>query len=213
MTDAIVVAPAVVDILAALARVTGAGPAFGVLSFASAAVPPANVGSVVVDTRDWRLWRFGVTCTGLVWLKLAFTGGFGGAAAIGTTPGLPPVVPVKLVGVVTADPECADPWTDCGDCELWSLPVFGVVAGVCCTEFFREAFFDALVAADPTGIVFPLPRFLFLMTSVFRDNGRTTPCNFKKRPHALHKGCPSGLRRHSGVVCVKQFVHVVGTPF
>ena len=43
-------------------------------------------------------------------------GGLGGAAAIGTTPGFPPVVPGgKLVGVVAADPELAEPGTEGGD--------------------------------------------------------------------------------------------------
>ena len=87
----------------------------------------------------------------------------------------------------------------------------GVVAAgeVCAIEFFREDFFDERV--EPTvETALPLPRLRFLITSVFRDNGRTTPCSLRKSPQALHNGCPSGLRRHSGVVCVKQFVHVVG---
>lgn len=48
----------------------------------------------------------------------------------------------------------------------------------------------------------PEARFLFLMTSVFNDNGRTTPCNLKNSPQALHNGCPSGSRLHSGVLVV-----------
>jgi len=35
---------------------------------------------------------------------------------------------------------------------------------------------------------FPPPRFRFLMTSVFRDKGRTTPWSLRKRPQALHRG-------------------------
>lgn len=62
-----------------------------------------------------------------------------------------------------------------------------------------------------TVVVAPDPRLRFLMTSVLRERGRTTPCSLRKRPQALQRGWPSGLRRHSGVVCVKQFVHVVGT--
>ena len=37
-----------------------------------------------------------------------------------------------------------------------------------------------------------------------------TPWSFRKSPQALHSGWPSELRRHSGVVCVVQFVHVTG---
>lgn len=82
-------------------------------------------------------------------------------------------------------------------------------------EFFLEAAADPLpfldlVLVPPTLTLFPEPRFLFLITSVFRLRGRTTPCNFRKRPHALQRGCPSGFRLHRGVVCVKQLVHVVG---
>lgn len=33
-------------------------------------------------------------------------------------------------------------------------------------------------------------RCLFFMTSVFKDSGLTTPCNFKNNPHALHRGLP-----------------------
>lgn len=60
-------------------------------------------------------------------------------------------------------------------------------------EFLRDAavepeFFLDLVLVPPTGILDPEPRFLFLMTSVFKLNGRTTPCSFRKRPQALHKG-------------------------
>ena len=65
---------------------------------------------------------------------------------------------------------------------------------------------------DPILIVVPLPRFLFFITSVLSDKGRTTPCSFKNKPQALQRGCPSGFLRHRGVVCVKQFVHVVGAP-
>lgn len=56
----------------------------------------------------------------------------------------------------------------------------------------------------------PEARFRFLITSVFSDSGRTTPCSLKNNPHALHKGCPSGSRLHSGVFVVWQFVHDVG---
>lgn len=73
-----------------------------------------------------------------------------------------------------------------------------------------EFFLADLVLVPPTGALFPEPRLRFLITSVFKLSGLTTPCSFKKRPQALQRGWPSGLRRHRGVVCVKQFVQVVG---
>lgn len=89
-----------------------------------------------------------------------------------------PVAVGRLVGVVTTDPPLAEPWADGGDCELFSLVALaddGVDTGVCWTEFFLEGFFDERVVEVPTGTALPLPRFRFLMTSVFSDSGRTTP--------------------------------------
>lgn len=85
-------------------------------------------------------------------------------------------------------------------------------------EFFRDVavefapdalppFFDLLPTPPTVG---PDPRFRFLITSVFRLSGLTTPWSFRNKPQALQSGWPSGFRRHSGVVCVKQFVQVVG---
>lgn len=104
-------------------------------------------------------------------------------------------------------------------CAVFKLdPIVGM--GLCCKNglgFFPPLIFipilllvvfvlDFCVAT----VVFELPlRFLFFITSVLRLRGRTTPCNFKNRPHALHKGWPSGLRRHNGVVVVLQLVHFV----
>lgn len=201
-----------------LVRDIMAGAVLGVASTSRISWSPEldSVGRFVVDTRDCRLWRFGVIWTVLL-CGAGWIGCFGGAAAIGTTPGLPPVVlpAVILVGVVTADAEPAEPAADPGECELFSLrafPELGVVAGVGCTEFFLELFFAPRVDVPPMLTAAPLPRLRFLITSVFRDNGLTTPCNLRNSPQALHKGCPSGFRLHSGVVCVKQLVHVVGTP-
>lgn len=63
-------------------------------------------------------------------------------------------------------------------------------------------------------LLLPLPawpdRLRFLITSVLRESGRTTPCSLRNSPHALHNGWPSGLRRQSGVVWVWQFVQDVG---
>lgn len=110
MTDAIVVAPKDCDEPADLCLVVGAPPDLdesGESPSAELGVLPTSVGKIDVDVRDCRRCRFGATCTGRAWFSPC-TGGLGGAAAMGTTPGLPPVVPVRLVGVVTAEPECAE---------------------------------------------------------------------------------------------------------
>lgn len=123
--------------------------------------------------------------------------GFGGPGAIATTV-LYGLSPVALVGVVAEF--APDPVTDFGDSEstFAALADIDVKLELCAMEFFRlAAFFDRAV---PTGAVFPLPRFRFLITSVFKLSGRTTPCSFKNRPQALQSGCPSGFRRQSGVV-------------
>jgi hypothetical protein len=122
---------------------------------------------------------------------------------MGLSPSLPLPARVADGGVVT--------------CELC------VVEGVARVEFFRVAapelapeapadFLEDLVLAPPppTGRLAPDPRLRFLITSVFRLKGRTTPWSFRNKPHALQRGCPSGFRLHNGVVWVKQFVHVVG---
>lgn len=97
---------------------------------------------------------------------------------------------------------------------LFGLVLFAVAVDIDKVEFLREfralAVFLDLVLLPPTGTLVPEPRFRFLITSVFKLNGLTTPCNFRKRPQALHSGWPSGFRLHKGVVWVKQFVHVVG---
>lgn len=58
-------------------------------------------------------------------------------------------------------------------------------------------------------LLLPLFRLRFLITSVFKLNGLTTPCNFRNKPQALHSGLPSGFLRHKGVVVVLQLVHCV----
>jgi len=138
------------------------------------------------------------------WDRLLELLDLGGPGAMGTTP-----PDLKLVAAADArlalEVPPPDP-VDFGDSES---AAFGVVTGVSAIEFLRDDFLDARAEDALTGAL-PLPRLRFLMTSVFSDNGRTTPCNLRKRPHALHRGWPSGLRRHSGVVCVKQLVQVVG---
>jgi hypothetical protein len=49
-------------------------------------------------------------------------------------------------------------------------------------------------------------RFLVWIPSFRIASGRFTPCSLKYRPHALHTGSPSLLRRHSVVVRVPQLV-------
>lgn len=117
--------------------------------------------------------------------------GLGGPGAIGTTPLLIPAMPPDALLAVLAAVvlPLTDP-VDFGDSESppLALPEVGVVTGVCANEFLREAFFEDLVDEAPTGTVLPLPRFRFLMTSVFSDSGRTTPCSFKNKPQALQSG-------------------------
>ena len=115
-----------------------------------------------------------------------------------------------------------DPETDCGlalSLTLLAGLLLGVVACTGAVEFIVAAttefflvpgpldivpiFFEARVEAPPDapmGKDAPDPRFRFLITSVFKESGRTTPWSFRKRPQALHRGCPSGFRRHRGVV-------------
>lgn len=140
---------------------------------------------------------------------------FGGAAAIGTTP-LPPTAPAaepalpwKLVGLLPAvfPPEAA-PLT--GESAAFTLAARVVAGGVVAeetggtaemlsVEFLRvlgpefkalelEFFLPDRVLVPPTGALLPEPRLRFLITSVFRLRGRTTPCSFKNRPQALQRG-------------------------
>lgn len=75
---------------------------------------------------------------------------------------------------------------------LFGLVLFAVAVDIDKVEFLREfralAVFLDLVLLPPTGTLVPEPRFRFLITSVFKLNGLTTPCNFRKRPQALHSG-------------------------
>ena len=121
---------AVIDILAALALVTGAlgldpEPSSSLLR----ASPPAFDGwdtgveaawlvakgagtvKLVVEALDKRRCRLGVTGrAGRTGVIVVGGIGLGGAAAIGTTPVLmPPVVEGKVVGVVTTEPPFTDP--------------------------------------------------------------------------------------------------------
>ena len=135
--------------------------------------------------------------------------GFGGPGAIAIGFFVVGFSAVPLVGVVAAVPVPAEPAVDLGDSPSLADSFEGVFADMA-IEFLRLAIFldreDVVVAG------LPLPRFLFLITSVFKLRGLTTPCNLRNKPQALQRGCPSGLRRYSGVVVVKQFVQVVGTP-
>lgn len=85
----------------------------------------------------------------------------------------------------------AEPVADFGDSDSCAefLLELGVVAGVCATEFFLLA---AFLERDVVALLLlgwpPVPRFRFLITSVFKLRGRTTPCNFRNKPQALHSG-------------------------
>ncbi len=153
----------------------------------------------------------------------------GGAAAMGTTP-LPlataALLPWKLVGVLPAEAEplagLSMSWTllarfctAAGGVLAWVGGWLTVVETERVEDFLlmpaeELAVFLVRVLVPPTGRPEPEPRLRFLMTSVLRERGRTTPWSLRKRPQALQRGWPSGLRRHSGVVWVKQLVHVVG---
>lgn len=112
----------------------------------------------------------------------------GGPGAIGTTVFKGFSGPPELVGVVADVAVPAEPVADFG--ESPSLFEFladdGVVTAGWATEFFRLMPF--LDLDEPTGIELPLPRLRFLITSVFKLSGRTTPCSFRNSPHALQSG-------------------------
>lgn len=135
--------------------------------------------------------------------------GFGGPGAMAIGFLVVGFSAVALVGVVAAVPVPAEPATDLGESPSLVDDLEGVFAEIA-IEFLRLAIFLDREEVVVAGL--PLPRFRFLITSVFRLSGLTTPCSFRNKPQALHSGCPSGLRRHKGVVVVKQFVQVVGTP-
>ncbi|CAY81113.1 hypothetical protein RM700_269 [Saccharomyces cerevisiae synthetic construct] len=59
-----------------------------------------------------------------------------------------------------------------------------------------------------TLLLFSFFLFLDLMVSVFKLIGLGSPCNFRKRPHALQRTVPCSSLLHRGVLTVKQFWHV-----
>ena len=151
----------------------------------------------------------------------------GGADAIGTTPLPPtgppdaPVLPWKPGGPLAVD-VLAGPMLP-GDVSaagaftrfalagavLFSLGLLFARDETAAVEFFLDADAEFAPEAVPLAAFFdlappptlgPEPRLRFLMTSVFRLSGLTTPWSFRNRPQALQSGCPSGFRRHRGVV-------------
>lgn len=163
---------------------------------------------------EWRRWRFEEAEAGTARAGIADAPGpgvdLGGAAAIGTTP-LPPAAAPNEDWPADEGPSSPALPDRCGvllDC-CW---LAGFDAASDNEEFFREVAAELEPFLPRTPALLPDPRFRFLMTSVFKLRGRTTPWSFRNRPHALHRGWPSGFRRHKGVVWVKQFVHVVGLP-
>ena len=127
-----------------------------------------------------------------------------------------PAPPWKLVGVLPAvlppdpgpltglSPSLVPPLFAAGGVVTWVVAwmVLLLIAAdedMAREEFLRDAaaefapdalvaFFLDLVLVPPTGRLAPEPRLRFLITSVFRLRGRTTPCSFKNRPQALHSG-------------------------
>lgn len=97
----------------------------------------------------------------------------GGAAAIGTTPDLTAVLDPAIAG---------------GDSDALLLGARETTAlrEACCMEFFRDVFLEE--REEPTAKVLALLRLRFLITSVFKERGRTTPWSFRNRPQALHRG-------------------------
>lgn len=73
--------------------------------------------------------------------------------------------------------------------EMFNVEFFRVFTPEDVPEALMLAFFlPDRVLVPPTGPLFPEPRFRFLITSVFKLSGRTTPCSFKNRPQALQRG-------------------------
>jgi hypothetical protein len=103
---------------------------------------------------------------------------FGGAAAIGMTFVLAAELGGTFKAVLLFGGVLTLETADGGDSEpaaLLGWVAVGVVAWLCTREFFRPPFLEALVDAPPTGTELPLPRFLFLITSVLSESGLTTP--------------------------------------
>lgn len=69
-------------------------------------------------------------------------------------------------------------------------------------DFLAEVRVGAVSFAGVALVEFPPPRLRFLITSVLRERGRTTPWSLRNNPQALHRGWPSGFRRHRGVLVV-----------
>ena len=98
--------------------------------------------------------------------------GFGGPGAIAIGFFVVGFSAVALVGVVAAVPVPAEPATDLGESPSLAEDFEGVFAEMA-IEFLRLAIFLDLEEVVTAG--FPLPRLRFLMTSVFRLRGLTTP--------------------------------------
>lgn len=76
--------------------------------------------------------------------------------------------------------------------RLLLLPPAAATVAMDRVELFRDAAADPpaffLDLGPPPAPFGPDPLFLFLMTSVFRLRGRTTPWSLRKSPHALQSG-------------------------
>jgi hypothetical protein len=72
--------------------------------------------------------------------------------------------------------------------DMASVEFFLVLVPDVLAEALTPAVFLDRVLVPPTGKFAPEPRLRFLITSVFKLSGRTTPWSFKNRPQALQRG-------------------------
>lgn len=71
-------------------------------------------------------------------------------------------------------------------------------------SFLSDAVINRLVGVPDFDDVLGFLEFLFLMTSVFKDNGLEVPWSLRNKPHALHKVLPRASLLQSGVAVVLQ---------
>ena len=113
----------------------------------------------------------------------AMGGGFGGPGAIATGFLVVGLSPLVLVGVVAEVPVPVEPAADLGESASFALAEVLLDWAI---EFLRLAILRDREEVLVDGL--PLPRLRFLMTSVFKLSGRTTPCNLRNKPQALQSG-------------------------
>jgi len=147
-------------------------------------------------------------------MVLAAGAGLGGPGAMGTTPVLLVVVEVEPLWEERGDSDAAAELgvllrrlldLEVPEGAMWlgvALMLLPPALTGLTRLFLRDFSLREVEVPPPPGVGCPVPRLRFLMISVLRERGLTTPCSFKKRPQALQRGLPSGFRRHRGVVWV-----------